>query len=109
MRIVCVPPPAKKAAPLTIVTFVFTTCDGVCPMQGRRLAALQTALGDRIGRDVRIVSISIDPDTDTPPRLRAWRAPFGIPIGWTLVTGERQTLQTPAAAFPGVASSKGEQ
>jgi protein SCO1 len=97
-----------KTTPVAVVTFVFTTCDGVCPMQGRSLAALQASLSDRLGRDVQLVSISVDPEVDTPARLKSWRRQFGALPGWTLVTGQKTTLQKLTAAFPGVPASKGE-
>jgi protein SCO1/2 len=53
---------------------------------------LQTALGDRVGHDVHIISVSTDPVTDTPEKLKAWAARLKAKDGWTLVTGEKAKL-----------------
>jgi len=71
------------------VNFVFTTCTTICPPLGATFARLQKELGARAGRDVRLVSISVDPATDTPERLKAWGAKFHAAEGWTLVTGRK--------------------
>jgi cytochrome oxidase Cu insertion factor (SCO1/SenC/PrrC family) len=71
------------------VNFVFTTCTTICPPLGATFARLQKELGARAGRDVRLVSISVDPATDTPERLKAWGAKFHAGEGWTLVTGRK--------------------
>jgi protein SCO1/2 len=71
-----------------IVAFFFTRCENVCPMLTHTLTTLQTALGDRLGRDVFIVSVSLDPQYDTPERLAEWARRNGVKTGWTLVTGD---------------------
>ena len=54
--------------------------------------AVQKELGDKVGRDVHFISISVDPATDTPERLKAWGAKFKAGAGWTFVTGEKQEM-----------------
>jgi len=49
-------------------------------------------LGDKTGRDVHFISISVDPLTDTPERLKAWGAKFKAGDGWTFVSGEKQEV-----------------
>lgn len=71
------------------VNFVFTTCTTICPPMGATFAKLQKLLGDRSGRDVHLISVSVDPVTDTPERMKAWAGKFGAGAGWTLVTGEK--------------------
>ncbi len=71
------------------VNFVFTTCNTICNPQGSNFAELRKLLGSKAGRDVHLVSISIDPETDTPARLKAWSQKFGAGPGWTLVTGKK--------------------
>ena len=56
---------------------------------GAIFGKLQRELGERAGRDVHLISVSVDPVTDTPERLLAWRQKFGTDQGWTLVTGEK--------------------
>jgi len=74
------------------VNFVFTTCTTICPPMGANFAKLQKLLGDRAGRDVHLISVSVDPATDTPERMKAWAQKFGAGPGWTLVTGDREEV-----------------
>lgn len=71
------------------INFVFTTCTTVCPPMGANFGKLQSLLGERAGRDVHLVSVSIDPAVDTPQRLAAWGQRFGAGDAWTLVTGDK--------------------
>ena len=74
------------------INFIFTTCKGICPALGATYAQLRKVLDKGEGHEVSLVSISIDPAIDTPERLKAWSAPFGVGRGWTLVTGEKQRV-----------------
>jgi cytochrome oxidase Cu insertion factor (SCO1/SenC/PrrC family) len=71
------------------INFIFTTCTTICPPLGAPFARVQKDLGDKVGRDVRFISISVDPATDTPERLKAWGAKFHAGDGWTFVTGNK--------------------
>jgi protein SCO1/2 len=55
---------------VVIINAFFSTCTSVCPPMNRNLEKIQDALGDRLGKDVFLVSISVDPETDTPTRLK---------------------------------------
>ena len=72
-----------------VINFIFTTCTTICPPLGATFARVQKELGDKVGRDVRFISISVDPATDTPERLKAWGAKFHAGDGWTFVTGDK--------------------
>ncbi|HXU31094.1 MAG TPA: SCO family protein [Thermoanaerobaculia bacterium] len=74
------------------VNFVFTTCSTICTPQGARFAELRRMLGDQAGRDVHLISVSIDPQSDTPAKLKAWSEKLGAGPGWTLVTGEKDEI-----------------
>ena len=74
------------------VNFVFTTCTTICPPMGANFARLQKILGERAGQGVHLISVSVDPSTDTPERMKAWGAKFGAGPGWTLVTGDRNEI-----------------
>lgn len=76
------------------MNFIFTTCTTVCPPMGAIFGQLEKKLGDRVGRDVHLISISVDPTTDTPERLTEWSAKFGRTPGWTLVTGDKTTVDS---------------
>lgn len=71
------------------INFIFTTCTTICPPLGATFARVQRELGDKVGRDVRFISISVDPATDTPERLKAWGEKFHAGEGWTFVTGNK--------------------
>jgi len=77
---------------VVVVNFIYTTCTTICPPLGATFGKLQKGLGDRLGKEVFLISISVDPATDTPSRLRAWGAQFGATHGWTLVTGDKGEL-----------------
>ncbi len=77
---------------IVVVDFVFTTCTTICPILSAKLAGLQGRLGDRLGKGVGLVSVSIDPARDTPERLKAHAAKFKARPGWTWVTGETEAI-----------------
>jgi cytochrome oxidase Cu insertion factor (SCO1/SenC/PrrC family) len=72
-----------------VINFIFTTCTTICPPLGATFARVQRDLGERTGRDVHFISISVDPVVDTPERLKAWGAKFHAGPGWTFVTGPK--------------------
>jgi cytochrome oxidase Cu insertion factor (SCO1/SenC/PrrC family) len=93
---------------VVIVSFVFTTCTFVCPMQGESLSKLQAALGERLGSEVHLVTVSTDPEGDTPERLKIWGSRFGSRPGWTLVTGKKSEIDKVSVALTGAPAVKGE-
>src|SRR5215203_6212090 len=81
------------------VNFVFTTCTTVCPALTTTMRAIQRELGDRVGQDVWLISLSVDPTVDRPERLRAFAAGFGAGRGWTFLTGEPADIKRLLEAF----------
>ena len=75
-----------------VLNAFFTTCTSVCPPMNRNLEKVQEALGDRLGKDVFIVSISVDPGTDTPTRLKEYAKRFHAKPGWTFLTGKKENV-----------------
>jgi protein SCO1/2 len=70
-----------------VTSFFFTTCTTVCPRLMGQVAKLQQRLAAE-GLDVRLVSITVDPENDTPPVLRAYGETLGADFGrWTFLTG----------------------
>lgn len=75
----------KLKGKIWIVSFIFTSCAGTCPIMATRNQALQGALPE----DVLLLSISVDPDTDTPEVLNEWGKRFDRdPKKWLLATGD---------------------
>ena len=55
---------------IVVINFIFTDCQDACPLSTQKLKAVRDQLGDSFGRDVFFVSISIDPENDTPQAMR---------------------------------------
>ena len=89
------------------INFIFTTCTTICPPLGATFARAQKEMGGRVGRDVRFISISVDPATDTPERLKAWAAKFHGSEDWTLLTGNKQEVDALLRAL-GASSARRE-
>lgn len=77
---------------VVIINAFFTTCTSVCPPMNRNLEKIQDALGDRLGKDVFLVSISVDPETDTPARLKDYSRRFHARPGWMFLTGKKDNV-----------------
>ena len=75
-----------------VVNAFFTTCTSVCPPMNRNMEKIQEALGDRVGRDVFLVSMTVDPEVDTPPRLKEYAKKFHAGPGWIFLTGKKENL-----------------
>ena len=101
---------ARDLAPdkLLVMNFIFTTCKGVCPPMGVNFGQLQKRLAGRLGKEVSLVSISVDPVVDTPERLKTWGAQFGASDGWTLLTGQKQDVDHFLKAVGVFAANKSE-
>jgi cytochrome oxidase Cu insertion factor (SCO1/SenC/PrrC family) len=74
---------------VVVMNFIFTTCTTICPTMGATFSRVQRLLGNR---EVSLISISVDPATDTPQRLDAWSKKLDARPGWTLVTGEKTDI-----------------
>lgn len=84
---------------LVVINFVYTTCTTVCPVQSALFADLQQRLGERAGKDVALISVSVDPLRDTPPRLKEFAARYKAGPGWRFLTGSRQAVDEVLKAF----------
>lgn len=81
------------------INFIFTNCTTICPPLAATFARVQKELGDKVGKEVHFISISVDPLTDTPERLKAWGAKFKAGTGWTFVTGNKEDIDKLLAAL----------
>jgi protein SCO1/2 len=73
---------------IVTINFFFARCEEICPLVMANLARVQKLLGDRVGRDIFMSSISLKPEQDTPARLKAYAAMHGAQPGWTFLTGK---------------------
>jgi len=78
---------------VVVIDFVFTTCTTICPVLSSTFARLQERLGERLGHDVHLVSVSLDPVRDTPERLRAYAARHHAGPHWTWLTGPNDQVE----------------
>jgi protein SCO1 len=81
-----------------VVSFIFTTCTTICPMTSHVLSMLQDKLGEDRA-NVHLVSISIDPEEDTPERLRDYAARFEAGPNWRHYTGSLRASIEAQQAF----------
>lgn len=75
-----------------LINFVYALCDQACPLDTAKMAQVQKLLGSRIGRDIFIYSITLDPENDTPQVLKAYAEQFGAGPGWLFLTGKREDI-----------------
>ncbi len=78
---------------IVVMDFIYTRCVGPCPILSGTFAKLQSRLGDRLGKDVFLLSFSVDPDYDTPERLQEYAGRFRARPGWSFLTGSRQNVE----------------
>ena len=77
---------------VVVVNTFFTTCTNICPPMNRNFEKIQEALGDRLGKDAFLVSITVDPETDTPTRLKEYGRRFHARPGWMFLTGKKENV-----------------
>ncbi|MCE9521365.1 MAG: SCO family protein [Alphaproteobacteria bacterium] len=75
------------------INFVYTTCRDICPADTARLLRVQELLGEKVGRDVFMYSISIEPEKDTPAALKRYMHTFGVKPGWRFLTGAKADIE----------------
>lgn len=81
-----------------IMNFIFTTCTSICPLSSQTFAEFARRLGEERGK-VHLVSISIDPEQDTPERLRAYAQRFNAGPEWQHYTGTLAASRAAQRAF----------
>lgn len=77
---------------LVLISFIFTNCTEICPILMRNLVDVQEKLGERFGKDVFFVSISVDPEDDTPEELKKYAERYEAKPGWTFLTGKKENV-----------------
>ncbi len=81
-----------------MLNFIFTTCTTICPVLTATFSQVQRKLGDE-AKSVRMISITIDPEQDTPERLKEYAGKFKTGAGWQFLTGSLEDIITTQEAF----------
>lgn len=88
------------------VTFIFTFCSATCPVLTPMMSLVQERLGPDFGTNVAFVSITIDPERDTPEVLKLYAQMHGADVpGWSFLTGKASVIQDLTRRY-GVFTSK---
>jgi cytochrome oxidase Cu insertion factor (SCO1/SenC/PrrC family) len=84
---------------IVLISFIYTSCTDICPILMHNLTDVQASLGDRFGKDVFFVSISVDPEDDTPEELRKYAERYGAKPGWIFLTGPKKDVDAVIRRF----------
>jgi protein SCO1/2 len=90
------------------INFIFTTCTEICPPLTATFRRVQQGLGERVGQDVQLISVSVDPTTDVPERLKAYADKFNAGPGWTFVTGDKVEIDSLLTALGTAVANKND-
>jgi protein SCO1/2 len=77
-----------------VIDVFFTTCTASCLVMNKSFEKIQEGLGEHVGKEVVLVSITVDPETDTPERLKVYAKKFNAKPGWMFLTGKKENIQT---------------
>ena len=77
---------------VVLINFFFTHCADSCPLQSSKLSEVQALLGGLPERDVHLVSISVDPERDTPEEIKKYAEHFNAGEAWTFLTGKKEDV-----------------
>lgn len=78
---------------MVLINFMYAKCEGVCPGVTSNLLRVQKALGDRVGKDIFMYSITLKPEQDTPVVLRKYAEAYKVRKGWTFLTGTADNIE----------------
>src|SRR5262249_30915174 len=84
---------------IVTISFIYTSCTDICPITTARLTQLEEKLGDLVGRDVFLLSMTVDPQNDTPQRLKSYSEAFQTGPGWSFVTGNPEDIRAINSKF----------
>ena len=77
---------------IMVIGFIYTSCTTVCPVVSALFSQVQQKLAERLGDEVGLLSLTLDPVTDTPQRLHAYSARYGASPDWLWLTGDKATV-----------------
>ena len=73
---------------IVVISFIYTSCQDLCPLTTAKMAQIEDKLDGAVGRDLFFVSMSVDPENDTPERMKAFADAFDVGPGWLFLTGK---------------------
>jgi len=77
---------------IVAINFVYTTCTTVCPVVSSIFTMVQKSIGEHMGKDVALITITVDPTRDTPHRLLKYSKNFNPGSGWSWLTGDKKSV-----------------
>jgi protein SCO1 len=78
---------------VVLINFFFADCGDLCPPMTANLLQVQDLLGDRLGKDIFIYSLTLEPEHDSPQVLKRYAEKHGVRPGWTFLTGTPETME----------------
>jgi protein SCO1 len=90
------------------INFIFTTCTTICPPLAANFARVQRIMQERMGRDVALISVSVDPTVDVPRRLKSFLERYHAQPGWTFVTGSKADIEALLGALGASVADKND-
>lgn len=78
---------------IVLISFIFTSCTDLCPLTTARITQVVDRIQDQIGKTIFVVSITVDPENDTPEKLKAFADAFYKGPGWTFITGKPEDIR----------------
>lgn len=78
---------------IVIFNFMYAACDGICPGTTANLLQVQKLLGDRVGKDIFMYSITLKPEQDTPEVLKEYAEAYQVKPGWLFLTGDPKDIE----------------
>jgi cytochrome oxidase Cu insertion factor (SCO1/SenC/PrrC family) len=88
------------------INFIFTTCTTICPPMTANFASVQKRMLEHGDKNLHLISVTVDPENDTPAKLKSYAQMFNAQPGWTFVTGTRSQLELLWNAFSVTAGNK---
>jgi protein SCO1 len=79
---------------IVLINFMYARCEGVCPGNTANLRKVQRLLGDLVGREIFMYSITLKPEEDTPDVLATYAAAHGVGPGWQFLTGTPEDIES---------------
>ena len=79
---------------IVVINFMYAQCEGICIPVTENLKRVQKLLGNRVGRDIFMYSITLKPQEDTPEKLKHYVQMHNLKRGWTFLTGKPDEIET---------------